>query len=314
MTSTVVSGKTVNSCIRQALDQLKARRDQVDIEIIEEARKGFLGIGAKDAVVKVSLREDVVDKKDEDFVKSILYSNTDKNLEEIKEDAQEISDDFDNADDEISEELILDREDFSNDSLNLEKDLEDDNPSDENPVKEVSDENLIDEEKESSNDSPDKSFEISKDSDIYISAKEILNKIIEDMHIKAYAESRVEGRTIKFNMICEDQSDIGILIGKRGETLDSLQFLVNLVANRNSTTHVRVILDINDYRSKREKSLQKLARNLAAKAKKTNREVKLEPMNAYERKIIHTELQNDKEVYTFSQGDEPHRRVVIRKK
>ena len=138
--------------------------------------------------------------------------------------------------------------------------------------------------------------------------------MIEDMGIDCDIESRTEGNMIKFNIMCSEESDIGIIIGKRGETLDSLQYIVNLVTNRNADTYIRVILDCNQYRSKRERSLQKLARRLADKAVQTGRDIKLEPMNPYERRIIHTYLQNDKNVNTFSQGNEPNRRVIIKRK
>ena len=138
--------------------------------------------------------------------------------------------------------------------------------------------------------------------------------MIEDMGIDCDIESRTEKNMIKFNILCAQESDIGIIIGKRGETLDSLQYIVNLVTNRNSDTYIRVILDCNQYRSKRERSLQKLARRLADKAVQTGRDIKLEPMNPYERRIIHTYLQNDENVNTFSQGNEPNRRVIIKRK
>ena len=134
------------------------------------------------------------------------------------------------------------------------------------------------------------------------------------MGIDCDIESRTEGNMIKFNIMCSEESDIGIIIGKRGETLDSLQYIVNLVTNRNADTYIRVILDCNQYRSKRERSLQKLARRLADKAVQTGRDIKLEPMNPYERRIIHTYLQNDENVNTFSQGNEPNRRVIIKRK
>lgn len=352
MRSIVVSGKTIEDCIRQAKRELSARREDLDIEVIEEPRKGFLGIGAKDGVIRASLKDDIVQREDHDFVKSILYSQASDDLfsSDIKEEKSEekIDEkdkgnllDFSNDDDldldfkEIQsetesfghvKEIPILKNHLEIDPKIFDQEVSQSVKSDQALIEEIDQEDLGEREKFEiteentevsqalKEEKADKNFEITKDSDIYIAAKEILTKILEDMHIKAYTESRVEGTTIKFNMICEEEADIGILIGKRGETLDSLQFLVNLVANRNSKTHIRVILDINDYRSKREKSLKKLARNLALKAKKTNREVKLEPMNAYERKIIHTELQNDRDIYTFSQGDEPHRRVVIRKK
>jgi spoIIIJ-associated protein len=106
-------------------------------------------------------------------------------------------------------------------------------------------------------------------------------------------------------------SELGILIGKRGQTLDALQYLVNIVANRFSSSHLRIILDAENFRERRRNTLEELASRLASRVIKTKKEVILEPMNALERKIIHTELQDHPVVKTYSKGDEPNRRVVI---
>lgn len=105
--------------------------------------------------------------------------------------------------------------------------------------------------------------------------------------------------------------NMGILIGKRGQTLDSLQYLTNRVANKMQTGYVRVKLDTEDYRRRRKETLENLARNIAHKVKRTRKPVTLEPMNPYERRIIHSALQGDKNVTTHSEGEEPYRRVVV---
>ncbi len=105
--------------------------------------------------------------------------------------------------------------------------------------------------------------------------------------------------------------DMGILIGKRGQTLDSLQYLVSLVVNKNTDEYIRVKVDTENYRERRKETLENLAKNIAYKVKRNKRPVSLEPMNPYERRIIHSALQNDKYVTTHSEGDEPFRRVVI---
>lgn len=105
--------------------------------------------------------------------------------------------------------------------------------------------------------------------------------------------------------------DMGILIGKRGQTLDSLQYLVGMVVNKGSEGYIRVKLDTENYRSRRKETLETLAKNIAYKVKRTKRSVSLEPMNPYERRIIHAALQNDKYVTTRSEGEEPFRHVVI---
>ena len=105
--------------------------------------------------------------------------------------------------------------------------------------------------------------------------------------------------------------EMGILIGKRGQTLDSLQYLVSLVVNKESEGYLRVKLDTENYRERRKETLETLAKNIAYKVKRTRRSVSLEPMNPYERRIIHSALQSDKYVYTRSEGEEPFRHVVI---
>lgn len=106
-------------------------------------------------------------------------------------------------------------------------------------------------------------------------------------------------------------SNMGILIGKRGQTLDSLQYLTNRIANKMQDGYVRVKLDTEDYRRRRRETLENLAKNIAGKVKRTRRTVSLEPMNPYERRIIHSALQNDRAVSTHSEGEEPYRRVVV---
>ena len=105
--------------------------------------------------------------------------------------------------------------------------------------------------------------------------------------------------------------DMGILIGKRGQTLDSLQYLVSLVVNKETEGYLRVKLDTENYRERRKETLETLAKNISYKVKRTKRPVSLEPMNPYERRVIHSTLQNDKFVTTHSEGDEPYRHVVV---
>ena len=105
--------------------------------------------------------------------------------------------------------------------------------------------------------------------------------------------------------------EMGVLIGKRGQTLDSLQYLVSLVVNKNVENYIRVKVDTENYRQRRKETLENLAKNISYKVKRTKRPVPLEPMNPYERRIIHSALQNDKYVTTHSEGDEPFRHVVV---
>ena len=108
--------------------------------------------------------------------------------------------------------------------------------------------------------------------------------------------------------------DLGILIGRRGETLDALQYLTNLTVSRHFEDRSKFILDVEGYRAKREETLERLARKLAERVKESGKNISLEPMSSYERRIIHTVLQSDEQVRTFSEGEEPYRKVVIAKK
>ncbi|MCR1934956.1 RNA-binding cell elongation regulator Jag/EloR [Clostridium tepidum] len=139
--------------------------------------------------------------------------------------------------------------------------------------------------------------------------KDFLGSVLESMNVKAKIDIKEKKDVIKINL---SGPDMGIIIGYRGETLDSLQYLVSLVINKDQECdYKRVILDTENYRNKREETLKKLARRLGNKVKETGRPVKLEPMNPYERRIIHSELQNNNYVETYSEGDEPFRKVVI---
>ena len=117
-----------------------------------------------------------------------------------------------------------------------------------------------------------------------------------------------EDATIDINLVGDD---MGVLIGKRGQTLDSLQYLVSLVANKESDKYYRVKLDTENYRERRKATLENLARNISLKVKRIKKPVALEPMNPYERRIIHSALQNDRYVTTKSEGEEPYRHVVV---
>ena len=306
MRSTVVSAKTVEECVNKALDKLQANRNEVNIEVINEAKQGFLGLfGAKDAVVRVSLKDDVKEKGTGDFVKNILNSDSNSVETEQKEDTKVIEDK------KIVEEVKTEPTEDDKEEI-VEEPVETAKPVEAEEVVET--EEAVKSEETEEEQEAESDVTIDRNDELFITSKNFLKQMIEDMGIDCDIESRTEGNMIKFNIMCSEESDIGIIIGKRGETLDSLQYIVNLVTNRNSDTYIRVILDCNQYRSKRERSLQKLARRLADKAVQTGRDIKLEPMNPYERRIIHTYLQNDEKVNTFSQGNEPNRRVIIKRK
>ena len=141
-------------------------------------------------------------------------------------------------------------------------------------------------------------------------AKDFLGKVFNAMNIDAKLEVVYdeEASSIDINIVGDD---MGVLIGKRGQTLDSLQYLVSLVLNKESDNYLKVKLDTENYRQRRKETLENLGKNIAYKVKRTKKPVSLEPMNPYERRIIHSVLQNDKYVETHSEGEEPYRRVVV---
>lgn len=195
------SAKTVEEAVQLALTELGLDRDNVKIEVLEEGSRGLFGLGAKDAVVKVS-------------------SN-----------------------------------------INLEK-----------------------------------------------RAQEFLDDVFLSMGLRVDLDIQVEGKVMRINLIGDN---LGIIIGKRGDTLDALEHLVNLCVNKGDGEYMKVILDAEDYRARREQTLIKLAKNLASSVQRNNRKITLEPMHSNERRIIHATLQNNAHVDTYSIGDEPNRKVVI---
>lgn len=141
-------------------------------------------------------------------------------------------------------------------------------------------------------------------------AENFLKEVFSAMNMEVSVEVKYdeEGKTMDIEL---SGNEMGVIIGKRGQTLDSLQYLVSLVVNRETEEYIRVKVDTEDYRKRRRETLENLAKNIAYKVKKTKRAVSLEPMNPYERRIIHSVLQNDKYISTHSEGDEPFRRVVV---
>ena len=198
-----ISAKTVSDAITEACQKLSVTSDKLEYEIIDEGSAGFLGLGAKPAVIKACVKCSVEDNA-KNFLKEVFEAMDLTVVVTVKYDEEEKSMDIDLSGDEM-----------------------------------------------------------------------------------------------------------GVLIGKRGQTLDSLQYLVSLVVNKDAEDYIKVKVDTEDYRQRRKDTLENLAKNIAYKVKRTKRSVSLEPMNPYERRIIHSALQNDKSVTTHSEGEEPFRRVVV---
>lgn len=155
----------------------------------------------------------------------------------------------------------------------------------------------------------DAKIEVTIKEDYKEDARKFLRDVLNSMGVLAEIKVKEENNVLKINLT---GPNMGLIIGYRGETLDSLQYLVSLVVNRNNEgPYKRVNLDTENYRAKREETLKRLAGKIALKVKKTNKPVRLEPMNPYERRIIHSALQNDSSIVTYSEGEEPYRKVVV---
>ncbi len=144
--------------------------------------------------------------------------------------------------------------------------------------------------------------------------RKFFDVLLNKMNIEADFEIKYSSNILKVDIVKINEDDKGIIIGKRGKNLDEIQFLLNLIVNRGRENYIRVTFNVEDYREKREETLKRLAKKMAEKCRYYNHKVKLEPMNPYERRIIHSTLQEEKDIITYSEGDEPYRKVVIDKK
>ncbi len=278
-----VTGKSVEEAITNACTKLGIPSDKLDYEVIEKGSTGLFGIFNKPAKIKAREKQEVkaveVPKKPEAPV------NTEKKPEKK-------ADDFKKAEPK--------KEFKSEPKKEFKKEFK---PADNNA--------------ESVKDAP-KAEAQPKAEPFSAEQKEVIKK-----DIKAFLDSMFGAMSMEVNVdiTFDDEENsvnvdlsgdnMGVLIGKRGQTLDSIQYLTSLVINKNSEKYVRVKLDTENYRKRRKETLESLAKNIAYKVKRSRRPVSLEPMNPYERRIIHSALQSDRFVSTRSEGEEPFRHVVV---
>ncbi len=271
-----MTGKTEDEAIRRALEQLGLERDDVSVEILERAKSGFLGIGGSPATVRVSYDDGQPEPKPEP-VKPEPKSAAPKAEKKPVYCA------------EVLQKEVRAREKQEREAKRGERRAE---PKAEKAPREpaVLGEEVRDEKSEQ--------------------IRAFLSGLLE--HMDAKAEVKVyEVEKNRYKVILEGEK-LGALIGRRGETLDAIQQLTNYSINRGGESkRARVQIDAENYREKREESLERLAQKVAGKVVKYRRNVTLEPMNAYERHVIHTALQDTQYITTFSIGTEPNRRVVV---
>lgn len=288
MTYVIKTGKTVDEAVNEALKELKLSRDKVNIEILQEASKGFLGFGSKDAAVKVSEKEDTKDILKEIFSSDLESEKSNKvNLKNKKENKTEVSK----------------NSEFSQKNLIEDKKIKEN--------KERAEENKV--EKLEEDNSEEDSYDYSLNEEEFKNlAKEFIEKVMTPLNLEYELETSLEENVLTVNIL-GDEKKLGIVIGKRGVTLDAIQYLLSLIINKHSDRFIRVIVDSSGYRQRRKQTLESLSERIAKKVVRTNRSVRLEPMNAHERKIIHEALQNFEGVLTHSEGTEPYRRIVIQR-
>lgn len=251
-------GVDIEEAVRLALLDLKCSRDEVEVTVLEEPTKGFLGIGAKLAKVRVEkIKPAVEEKKPEPKAEKKEPKHKERKSKEKKTHEKKSQD----SKEDKTVNLALD--DVDKESL---KDVEEHE------------------------------------------ALTFLKDITEKMGLNLNFNAKAGDEIVYLEMNGQDSRTV---IGKRGQTLDAIQYLTSLVVNKDKDKYVKVVVDAENYRAKRQKTLEQLANRLAAKVVKTKKYVRLEPMNPYERKVIHATLQKNPNITTRSEGEEPYRRVII---
>jgi spoIIIJ-associated protein len=292
-------GVDVDTAVELALKELKLTREQVDVEVLEESSNGFLGIGSKLAKVRVTPKEEFSNEKNHKEKGS--FDDIDKILADLPE----------NRKIEVPEEIREEYDKFEK------EEMEDARASAKARAKEKKSRK-----REGGRKKNRRNENLNIDNTLLIDTKDL--EEVKDHPVEKFLRDITEemGLDLDFtvkagkDLVYVDVSgkDTGTIIGKRGQTLDAVQYLAGLVVNKTSDEYIRVIMDAENYRAKRERTLVNLANRLAGKVERTKRSITLEPMNPYERKVIHSTLQNNPKVKTRSEGKDPYRRVIIERK
>lgn len=299
-----VSAKTLDEAITKALLELQTTSEHLHYEVIEKGSSGLLGIfGSKPCV----LRAGVMSEEEEKAVKKAAEekAKAEKAAAAEREKAEREKTEKEKAEKEKAE-----REKAAKAAVDKEKALKAGAEKREKAAKQIQPSNGPKQEAAPEREVKEKPLLKVDEAAVQIKAKEFLKKVFEAMGMQVQVETSFDAAEGELLVVMTGE-DMGILIGKRGQTLDSLQYLVSLVVNRETEGYMRVKLDTENYRERRKETLETLAKNISYKVKRTKRPVSLEPMNPYERRIIHSALQNDKYVMTRSEGEDPYRHVVI---
>lgn len=285
MEFTEFSAKDVEKAITKACIELRVTSDLLEYEVIEQGSNGFLGIGKKDAVIKAR-------KKEKEAAPKAVPEKTENKENDTKKKKVKTLDEIDAK---------------AKAAANADK-----GPKEKKEPKPAKEENKQEEPKRSVP-KPEKEVPVRTDEEISRmteDARTFLTGVFEKMGLEVTQDYEYDKKTGYLTGVFSGE-EMGIIIGKRGQTLDSLQYLTSLVVNKDQKEYVRIKLDTEEYRKRRKETLENLSKNIAYKVKKNRRSVVLEPMNPYERRIIHSALQGNKYVYTYSEGEEPYRRVVV---
>ena len=292
------SAKTVDEAITKASIEYETSSENLEIQVISQGKAGFLGFGAKPAIIRAAKKE-----IEEVLPKETAESGR-KPAPAKKEEKKSVKPQA------VKEEKKEQKRENKKDNR---KEIKKENPvkTQEKPKETPAPEKLAEEkpreERKVTLRTEEEIAEIKED------AQKFLTGVFKAMELQVEIKMEYKNEEGNLNIDFEGD-DMGILIGKRGQTLDSLQYLTSLVVNKGRQGYIRVKLDTEDYRNRRKETLENLARSIAYKVRKTRRPVSLEPMNPYERRIIHSALQGNRFVETYSEGNEPYLHVVVKLK
>ena len=287
-----VSARTLDDAITEASVQLGVTSDKLEYNVIEKGSAGFLGIGMKQAVIEAWRKEEPAEEKIDVFK---TFSEKDI-LGEMK-----------------SEKPVREKKEKKYKEEKREEKKTENKPQKKEEIKTEAVEKETVREAEKDPETVYEKDEKDKLAEVEPQTIEAVETFVTDTLKAMNMDVEITSGIDSDGALCVDMKGehMGILIGKRGQTLDALQYLANRVANKHQDGYVRVKLDTENYRARREETLKHLAKNIAHKVKRTRRPVSLEPMNPYERRIIHSALQSDPYVTTHSEGEEPYRKVVV---
>lgn len=279
-----VTARDYDEAVTKALIELATSSDNLDIEVVDKGSKGFLGIGSRPCVINVSK------KQDKDFSLFEDEKKIDKNHSQVGSENKEKSN-------------KENKHKFQTKSFDTEKAKPKEKVVNEVSVQEVDSVKV-----------PRKQRKVYSEAEaeaIIEDMRDFVFKLFEKMEINVNMDTEFNYKENEISVLFSSDDDIGLIIGKRGQTLDAIQYIVSLVVNKNTESYIRIKMDTENYRERRRENLEVLAKNVASKVKKFKKPISLEPMNPYERRIIHSVLQSDNFVSTRSDGDEPFRYITV---